>query len=227
MLFKSGLLTQVSGSVGGMTGSHNRGGMYLRARAVPVNQQTTRQLAIRNAVTALTSRWSDTLTQAQRDAWDVYGSNVPVLNPLGDQIQLSGQQHYVRSNVPRLQAGLSRVDDGPTTFELGSFTAPSFSITTPDQLDVTFTSGDAWVGEDDAAMLVYTGRPQPSTINFFKGPYRLADSIDGSSGTPPTTPATLTTDYQYTSGQKLFTFVRVTRGDGRLSGLDRQGIVVP
>lgn len=227
MLIKSGLVTQVSGSLGGMTGSHNRGGMYFRSRTVPVNQQTTRQLAIRNAVTALTSRWSDTLTQAQRDAWDVYGANVPVLNPLGDQIQLSGQQHYVRSNVPRLQAALARVDDAPTTFELGSFTAPSFSITAPDQLDVTFTAGDAWVGEDDAAMLVYTGRPQAATINFFKGPYRFADSIDGNSSTPPTSPATLTTDFAYSTGQKLFTFVRVTRADGRLSGLDRQGIIVP
>ncbi|KKM06452.1 hypothetical protein LCGC14_1743870, partial [marine sediment metagenome] len=48
MLFKSGLITQGSGSIGGLTASHNRGGMYFRARTIPTNPATSFQTVVRN-----------------------------------------------------------------------------------------------------------------------------------------------------------------------------------
>jgi len=222
MLIKSGLVTSASGSLGGLTAARNRGGQYLRARVVPVDPGTARQTTIRNAVRDLTSRWSDTLTAAQREAWATYGANVPITNRLGDQILLSGQQHYIRSNVPRLQVGLAAVDDGPTVFDLGSFTDPILSVVAPTMVSLVFTATDAWVDETGSAMLVYTGRPAAPTINFFKGPYRATTAaILGDDTTPPTSPANLTSDYSYTTGQRAFGQVRVTRADGRLSGVTR------
>jgi len=43
MKFKSPILSQASGSIAGITFSHNRGGMYVRARAVPTNPGSPQQ----------------------------------------------------------------------------------------------------------------------------------------------------------------------------------------
>lgn len=217
MLVK-GIMTQMSGSLGGITGSHNASGLYLRARAIPVNPNTVYQQAVRNAVSVLATRWSETLTQAQRDAWDVYAAAVSMVNALGDSIYISGLNHYIRSNVPRLQTGLPIVDDGPTVFTLASFTDPTFAVDEPnDEVDVSFTNTDDWANEDDAAMLVYASRPQSVSINYFKGPYRYAGKIDGDSVTPPTSPAAIGLPFTCTTGQRLFFKAEVSRADGRLS----------
>jgi hypothetical protein len=219
MKFKSSMVTQASGSVGGLTYSHNRGGMYIRSRATPTNPGSAFQAAVRAFVATLTSAWNDTLTAAQRAAWDTYAENVPMTDSLGEPRNIGGLGHYVRSNVPRLQAGLDRVDDGPTTYNLGEFTAPSFGTISAagGTAAVNFDTGDDWVDEDDAGMLILLSRGQNPGVNYFKGPYRFTDSIDGDSGTPPTSPASLTAPFALAVGQKLFGQARVSRADGRLS----------
>lgn len=218
MLIKSALVTQISGSIGGMTGSHNRGGMYLRSRAVPTDPATAAQVAVRNHMADLTSRWTNTLTPLQRTAWDTYAFNVPLINPLGDPINVSGLAMYVRSNVPRLQAGVLRVDVAPVIFNLGDFTAPSFAFSAAsNQVNVTFDNTDDWANEDEAFMFVRNSRQASISINFFKGPYRFTDKIDGDGTTPPTSPATLTSPFNLDATNKAFAVARVSRADGRLS----------
>lgn len=213
-----GMLTQMSGSLGGITASHNRGGLYLRARAIPVNPATPQQETVRQATSFLTDAWNNTLTAAQREAWTVYADNVPIANKLGNVGNIPGLAMYVRSNVPRIQAALPVVNDGPTNFTLGSFTEPSFGgDATADEVDVTFDNTDAWANEDDAALLVYASRPQNVTKVFFKGPYRLAGIIAGDSATAPTSPAAIAAPFAFVAGQRVFCFVRASRADGRLS----------
>jgi len=225
MLIKSAILTSASGSVGGLTASHNAGGLYFRARTIPVNPNSAPQQQVRNAMTVLTSAWVTDLTAGQRDGWKTYGVNVGLVNPLGDQIEVSGISMYVRSNVARLQAGLDRVDDAPTVFNLGSFTEPTITAVSAatQTLSLDFDDTDDWANEDGAAMLVYISRPQNLTINFFKGPYRLATSILGDGTTAPTSPAAIDLPFTAALGQKVFLRARVTRGDGRLSGEFRAG----
>lgn len=218
MIFKSQVLTQASGSVGGITYSHNAGGMYQRARAIPTNPNTPEQQTIRGAVTSLTNLWINSLSPAQRSLWETYAANVSVLNRLGEPIFLSGLNMYVRSNVPRIQGGDPRVDNGPTTFDIGDYSNPSFAIDeAANEVDVTFTDTDTWVDEDDTAMMIWASRPQNTTINFFKGPYRFAGKIDGDSITPPTSPAVIALPFPVIAGQRVFVRANVTRADGRLS----------
>ena len=227
MLVKSALITQFSGSIGGLTGSHNRGGQYFRARTIPTNPGTPFQNAVRQFVADLVNLWNNTLTQAERDAWDNYAVNVPFVNRLGDQTFLSGLNQYVRSNVPRLQAALARIDDAPIVFNTGDFTQTTFVPTAAaDTLGLGFTDTDAWANEDDAAMLLYGARPRNPTINFFKGPYRFADLVAGDAITPPTSPASITSPFPLAADQKAFAYVRVTRADGRLSTLFRMSAIV-
>lgn len=226
MKIKSQIMTQASGSVHGLTASRNRGGMYFRARAVPVNPGTPQQSEVRNQVKAVTSAWANTLTQDQRDAWNLYAVNTPVTDVLGNSILLTGINMLVRCNVPRLQAGLPTVYDGPTTFGLPTFTPVSLAVSiSTQQVAVTFDTGDEWANEDEAAMLVYISRPYGQGINYFKGPYQLGGAIDGDSGTPPTSPALIATPFPFVATDKLFIRVTVSRADGRLSSDQRLSII--
>lgn len=218
MLFKSQLVTEVSGSVGGLTGSHNIGGMYFRARATPTNPNTPQQQVIRSAVGQLVALWNNTLTELQRDLWRFYALNVPLLNPLGEPINVTGLNMYVRSNVPRIQAGEPRVDDGPSVFNLGDFTEPIITVDeAADTMQVSFTDTDDWANEDDAGMLVYASRPQNPSIVFFKGPYRFAAVIQGDAVSPPAVPAVVALPFPIVAGQRVFVRIAVSRADGRLS----------
>lgn len=219
MKFKSALVTQVSGSVGGMTGSHNKGGMYFRSRTIPTNPNSSQQQTIRSTVADLSNRWTNILTPAQRAAWDVYAANVLLPGPLGDPRPVSGLNMYVRSNVPRIQSGLPRVDDGPTTFDLGEYTAPTIVSATAATgvISVGFEDTDAWLDEDDSALLVFGSRPQNPSINYFKGPYRVSGTVLGNGTTPLTSPQPVTNPFALTIGNRVFVRAVVTRADGRLS----------
>lgn len=196
--------------------------MYFRARSIPVNPGTAAQQSVRSAMTALVTAWGQTLTQAQRDAWNVYATNVPVINAVGDTIQLSGINMYCRSNVSRIQGGVNAVNDGPTIFDTGSFTPIVFTAdpVTP-QYQITITPADAWANEDDAFMFIYGSRPQNVGINYFKGPYQLSGDFAGSAASPPAASGTQVPPFTFTTGNKIFLQVRVSRADGRLSGVQR------
>lgn len=218
MKFKSALMTDASGSIGGMTASRNRGGLYLRSRVAPVDPNTASQNAVRNAFAQLASQWASLLTTSQREAWDEYADQVEIPNPFGDPKQVSGINMYCRSNAPRIQADLERVDDAPTVNNTGEFTSVDAVVTAvSDDVQIDFDDTDPWVGETGSSMLVYASRPQDLSINFFRGPYRFAGSIDGDATTPPTTPATIALPFPVTAGRKVFLRIRVSRADGRLS----------
>lgn len=215
-------VAKMSGKLGGTVFAHNRGGAYARNWSVPTDPATDFQLVLRNAMRTLVVAWTEELTANEIASWETYAANVPVLNPLGDPIHLTGQQWYIACNTPRLQAdpvNLPRVDLGPFNFDRGEYTAPTINSWTPatPSVDLDFTVGDPWVDEDDCGMLIFASRPQNPTINFFKGPYRLAGVILGDSITPPTSPATIGLPFTVNPGQKVFLRAAVTREDGRLS----------
>jgi len=226
MKFKSEVVTQASGSIGGTTYSHNRGGMYRRARAIPTNPATSQQSAIRSIFAALSAAWRDTLTAVQRDAWNTYALNTPITGTLGDPINIGGLGMYQRGNVARLQAGLTRVDDGPSTFGLPEFTAPGItSITASTGVAIiTYNNADAWLDATGAAMLVSGSRPVSPAINFFKGPYRFAGTILGDDTTPPSSPQNVTMPFALTVGQVAHLKFNVTTEDGRYSAPFRASI---
>lgn len=222
MKFKGTIIGEASGSLSSMTFSHNRGGQYIRQRAVPTNPNSTYQQVVRSLVSSLSGLWSSGISATDRDAWDVYAAQVPIADALGEPRNVGGLGMYIRGNVGRLQsgvAGLTRVDPGPTVYNLGEYSAPVIGTINAISglMSLAFTNTDEWANEDGSAMLVYASRPQNPGINFFKGPYRYAGAIEGDGTTPPTSPASITLPFAVTAGSKVFVRAVVSRADGRLS----------
>jgi hypothetical protein len=216
--FRGTHLTDASGSLVGVTYSHNRGGTYTRGRAVPVNPNTVFQQQVRSWFANAQAAWNGTLTTAQRTAWDTYALNTPVADSLGNQINAGGKGMFTRGYVPRIQAGLALVAAGPSTYGLPPLTAPGItSLTASTKIAIiTFTNTDGWATAVVGALLVFMSRPQSPSINSFKGPYRFAGKILGAAS-PPTSPQNITGPFPMVAGQvTFFRFVAVTT-DGRLS----------
>ena len=219
MLIDSALFSRGSGSLGGLTLSHNSGGIYLRARTIPTNPNTPPQQDVRAAMASLVNRWTNVLTLQQRDAWESYAASTPLTGPLGDARNVSGQNMYTRGNVNRAILPLPVADVAPVVFNLGSFTllGTPIAAVAGQTFSITFTATDAWANEDDAALLCFVSRPQNATINFFNGPYRFAGLVAGDAITPPTSPFVATTPFTFVADQRLYARYVVTRADGRLS----------
>jgi len=218
MKYKSLVYSAASGKIGGIVYSRNASGAYTRALSVPVDPQSIYQTAVRNAFSFLADYWMSTLTAAQRAEWDLYASNVTVIDKLGDAIYISGFNHFVRSNTPFKTVFGSVVADGPANFNLGEVSNITVTASEATQfLSITFNAGDEWVSEDGAALFVYQSRPKNKSINFCKGPYRLVGTLLGNSAVPPPSPSDLAAVFPFVEDQRLFLRFNVHRVDGRLS----------
>lgn len=126
------LVGGISGSIGGQTYSHNKGGPYVRRRATPTNPNSTRQQTVRTIMGILASAWSNTLTDAQRATWSVYAEANTILNALGQAIKLTPLAWYLRCGARLLDAGAAAPTDAPTTPAPTGFATftPSFTSTT-------------------------------------------------------------------------------------------------
>jgi len=223
-----GGVVQMSGSIAGDTFARNRYGNYVRSRTKPVNPNTSAQNQIRTIFSDLTTRWAQTLTANQRAAWNLYGSNVNMKNRLGETVNLTGFNHYLRSNTYRIYGDRPIVDDGPVVFELpekdnsiaitGSEATGHISLTFDDTLD--------WCAEEGSLVILRNGVPQNAQRNFFAGPYHAYGRMVGDAVTPPTSP--LDADYWYpiAAGQKIWIELRISRADGRLSEPFRADVLV-
>lgn len=214
-----GGITKMSGSMAGNTYARNRSGNYVRARAIPINPNTAAQQRARNALAVLAERWAETLSVAQRVAWNLYASSVNMLNKLGETIKLSGYNHYMRSNSFLAQYGITLIDAGPVDFTLPDHD-PILAITAAEdtqQVMVAFDDGLAWCGEDDAYLSVLFGSPQNAQRFFFGGPWKGMRFLSGDVGAPLASPLPVGSMIQISEGQKLWCQFRIYRADGRVS----------
>lgn len=212
-------ITQMSGSTGGVTFARNRYGNYARARTKPVNPNTARQVTVRAALAFVTDRWAQTLTANQRIAWNLYAANVVMQNKLGESINLSGFNHYIRSNMIRKQVALALIDDGPVIFEIPA-SDPTFAVTASEatqDITSTYDDGLAWASVTGAFLIIFAGQPQNAQRNFFAGPWRIFGVVSGVDAAPPAGPSIAASPFALSEGQRLWCYARILKLDGRLS----------
>jgi len=212
-------VVQMAGKIAGTVFARNRYGSYARAGTKPTNPNTEAQSQVRAIIGTLNSYWQSTLTEAQRIAWGAYANNVPMVNRLGETQNFSGYNHFCRTNAARLNAGLTVLEDAPTTYSLGE-QDPTFDVVadvSDNKIKPAFDNTMAWAHENGGYLLIYQGQPCAATRNYFGGPFRYIGKIAGSSTTPPTSPGSLDPYFTLVEGHKQFVQARILRADGRLS----------
>ena len=220
-----GGIIAMSGSIAGNTFARNRYGYYARARTKPTNPNSPGQQEVRAAIAWLVEHWSQTLTPAQRAAWNLYAKSVNMLNRLGEGMNLTGFNHFCRSNSIVKRNGDTVVVDGPTIFEIPEHdTTFAFIATAGTQkISVTFDADAAWANETEGHMYIFVGKPMNAQRNFFAGPWKFAAAIDGDDTTPPTSPSEIDSPWVISEGQALWSYARIARADGRISEPFRAG----
>lgn len=93
------ILTDIRGSIGDVTYFRNRGGLCMRQRFDPPYPASAYRDALQQAIRVVSKQWSATLTEAQRTSWRNYAATHPWTNALGQVIQATGFQWYLRTNV--------------------------------------------------------------------------------------------------------------------------------
>lgn len=187
MKFTSSLGLIVSGSMSGVTGSHNKGGQYFRQRSVPTNPNTARQQTVRSVFGAAVQSWSDSLSEPARESWRGYAEQVEVTDSLGLTKQLSGQQWYVgmatligqinafdllqSGNLPDFDSSAPAVAN--TGAPPGVVTTATLDATTPPGL-LTLTGSMEDESPVAGTVILFIGPPVTPGTRFYKGPYQLA-----------------------------------------------------
>lgn len=208
-----------SGSIGADTYSHNRFGQYVRNRTKPVNPNSERQAAVRSALALLTDAWAHTLLPTDRANWEDYAKNVVMKNRLGEDILLTGFNHFIRSNVWPVMIGGPFVGASPVIFELPA-QDPKFAVAASEATQtLTFTFDDTrdWAVEANARLICYMGLPQNLQRNFFGGPWRHVGFIHSLNGAAVTPHDFAPIPYHVAVGQKIWCYGRIRRADARLS----------
>lgn len=184
-----------SGSVGNRTSSRNRSGQYIRQRAIPTQPRTPAQIAARSRLTSQSAAWRG-LTDAQRAGWNAFAQSFTVTNSLGQTINLTGAQCFVKVNTVNLLNGDSVVTAPPAL--------PAFIAVTVTGIDAT--AGTPLVeasGVTPAAgtKFMYFASPQLSPGVTFNGKY-----------------AWLVTGTTFTTGKFSLTTVYTTKYGAPIAG---------
>jgi len=213
-------VVQLSGSIAGSVFFRNRFGNCVRPRTKPVNPRSSRQLASRILMMFISEQWGDSpMTDAIRAAWDTYAASISWNNRLGEQVTLTGFDCFVQCNAARITAGGTLITAAPAALGLPPGD-PLFAVSgsaASQELSVVFDPALDWNIIDNGLMSVYMGKPQKASRNFFAGPYRFADAIEGDTALPPTSPATMAAPFTLVEDQKIWCEARIMEADGRVS----------
>lgn len=218
MRIVSSLFDAAAGKIGSYVAMMNRGGMCMRSWVSPANPNTSAQQGVRATMAGLAAAWSDTLTQAQRDAWTTYAGTLDYVNKLGVHYTIFGFNAYAAANAARIVAGLSQIDAGPVVggFAGGTPPVPTFDVTAQ-KVSIAYTNTDDWAGEVGGALTVRLcpiGFKQG--IAFYEGPFLYLDLVTGAA-TPPTSPELMTPPYTLVEDTQYAVATRFLRADGRYS----------
>ncbi len=221
------ILADLRGSIAGNTWSRNRFGAYVRSKVSPVNPNSTRQNQVRTRFSNISTRWSDTLTSAQRTGWKNYADGTPLTDQFGNPKILTGNQMYVRTNTVALNSGVAAFDTAPfipgqaaqipVNNVNGNSNLTDSASGTPDNLQVVLAGVPQFpTGIDGTSLSFYIGLPLSPGATYYSGPWFLLGSVLGDSGSPPAqfngaAPFALTAGVVYTIK------FRYQDGDGKLA----------
>ena len=106
-------VTELAGSIGGVTYQKNASGNIAKLRANPTVNPTALQADYQTRMAMLVAYWS-TLSQADKDTWDAFAAAHDHTTPWGETKTLSGYQWFLSSSLMRLLYYSTFSDVAPT-----------------------------------------------------------------------------------------------------------------
>jgi hypothetical protein len=138
----------VSGSIGGTVFSRNKGGAYIRNRAIPLTVTSEKALKYKSVLALISQAWAG-VTAANRKAWEIYAQQNTVVNALGQSKALTAANHFVRLNTRLTVAGDAAILVPPVTAAPTGIVAVSFAVDTnpAEDTELVFTDTPLAAGE--------------------------------------------------------------------------------
>jgi len=174
----SALVSGFSGKLNGSVASRNRGGAYLRNKAIPLNPKTSAQALVRSSFGSLSKAWGQ-LTEAQRKAWNGAVSSWQTTDVFGDLKSPSGINLFMRLNTNLATVGATGINFPPVPGE--TFFTPLGALTM-----VGGGASQIALGADlpasDTAMIVESTAGFSAGINNANSRYRLVTTASSTTG---------------------------------------------
>lgn len=224
LIVQGGLAPTISGKVGNVVFARGRGGAIVRNFVKPVNPQSDLQTAVRSTLAGLSAQWNN-LVQADHDAWSTAAAQSPQPNRVGLNSALPPLALFQKVNIGRVLNGLDVVTTPPSMPLTLNWDPAAFSVQaqplddTKLVLNFNPTPTDDWTQDAGNALLVYLSPPLSQGINFYKGKYNAVPALLGNSGTPPTSPHSLTLGTPLASNSRYFYRGYVTYSFGNLGAI--------
>lgn len=100
----SPIVTDIAGSVGGVTFQRNKFGNTMREKPLPLNPATSAQYGVRQKMVTIQKAWQD-LTDAQRLQWNRFLDFSGQVTMRNRNVKLSGHALYIKYQMLRLLSG--------------------------------------------------------------------------------------------------------------------------
>ena len=201
MKYKGTFVSDLSGSLGGIVASNNKGGTYLRRKVTPINPKSAGQLRSRFALGTVSQAWR-ALTEYVRTTWNDAGA---ALNPA-----IQGNALWVKVNSLRGQTNLANIEFPPTGgSDPFSGNANPFAVVVSDSGQITITPATPNGWEAGGLLLVSAGLRQSNGSKISK--YMSIGTSAGHGGTP----YAFSLPFSVTGGQSIALKCTVQDSEGR------------
>lgn len=217
----SPLVSELRGSVGGVTFARNSYGAYARNKTSPVQPRSPQQMLIRAAFTQISQAWRDILVTTERAAWDDYAKQTPMSDVLGNKILLTGATMFVRYNTGLVGILPAILKIAPTLPGEAQMAKVTLTATVADGVKITSLVPTLIAG--DYAIAYSNKAPIPTSREFFNGPWALRKNMDSTQ----VFPAVIITPAECAVGQRWWVSTRLYKADGRVGprGMTRVDII--
>lgn len=168
------LVTELAGSIGGMTFQKNSSGNIARLKSKqplnPSQMQSDQQVTL----AMLVSLWS-TISQANKDTWDALAAAHTHFNPWEEEKTLNGFQWFMSCNLNNLSCGWPALETAPAYASISPPNAFTLSADA-DEFDINIAAG--W-NPGTSKILIYATPPiRQSSIKLRRSLFIL-DSYTG------------------------------------------------
>lgn len=212
----AGVGASLSGKVGTVIFSHNRHGPYSYTQPPRTNPSTASQQRVRGWLRQMSQVWA-LFPPAYRDGWATFAANTRSTNRAATPCRPSGFNRYIGAAVFRFYNQITGGISPPTVFSTARLTPPTYVPFGYLYALIYFSLSDPWRYQGNAGYVVSASRPQPTSVNYFTGPFQFVARIHGHSIVPPILMALNLVYIPDAARPIVFFRARLIESDNRLS----------